>query len=289
MLQIPIPRHRRLPVGERTLIMGIINATPDSFYAGSRRAAEGDAVAAARQMIEEGADILDIGGESTRPGSDPVPLAVELERVLPVISAIREFSDIPISVDTRKAELARKACASGADIINDVSALRDDPEMAAFAAESGMPVVLMHMQGTPKSMQLDPYYKDPVAEVREALLEFAGKAERAGVNRDRIILDPGIGFGKRHSDNLVLLRHVSQLVATGYPVLVGASRKGFIGRVLGSDRPRPTEGRLAGSLAVHAYAALSGAHIVRVHDVADTVDVMRMLDAIRHAEGASSG
>jgi len=269
--------------------MGIINATPDSFYAGSRRAAEGAAVAAARQMIGEGADILDIGGESTRPGSDPVPLARELERVLPIISAIREFSDIPISVDTRKAELARKAFASGADIINDVSALRDDPDMAALAAETGMPVVLMHMQGTPKSMQLDPYYKDPVAEVREQLLEFAGTAERAGINRDRIILDPGIGFGKRHSDNLVLLRHVPQLVATGYPVLVGASRKGFIGRVLGNDRPRPPEGRLAGSLAVHAYAALSGAHIVRVHDVADTVDVMRMLDAIRHAEGASSG
>jgi dihydropteroate synthase len=230
-------------------------------------------------MLEDGADILDIGGESSRPGSDPVGAGEELERVIPVIEGIRQWSDIPISVDTRKALVAERALDAGADIINDISALRDDADITALAAERGCPVILMHMRGTPKTMQTEPVYRDVVAEVIQELESWAETASSRGVSRDRIILDPGIGFGKRLSDNLQLLRHIGKLRNTRYPVLVGLSRKSFIERLLHI----PVEERLAASLAAEAYTVHQGAEIVRAHDVRETVHLVKMLAAIHTA------
>ena len=267
--------------------MGIVNCTPDSFYPGSRRESREAAVAAARRMIAEGADILDIGGESTRPGSDPVGAGEEQERVVPVIDALRGESGIPISVDTRKAQVAEAALAAGADIVNDVSGLRDDPELGALLAARGVPVVLMHMQGTPKTMQRRPHYEDTVADILEVLRERIAVATDAGIAGDRIICDPGIGFGKTVGDNLRILRELSRLRAElDMPVLVGLSRKSFIGKVLGDadDAPLPVEERLTGTLAAHAWAASEGADILRVHDVAETVQLVTMLEAIATVE-----
>ncbi|NBB89632.1 MAG: dihydropteroate synthase, partial [Spirochaetes bacterium] len=205
--------------------MGIVNCTPDSFYPGSRRESREAAVGAARGMIADGADILDIGGESTRPGSDPVGAGHERERVVPVIETLREHSDIPISVDTRKARVAEAALAAGADIVNDVSGLRDDPELAPLVAAHGVAVVLMHMQGTPKTMQRRPHYEDTIADILEVLRERIAVAVDAGIARDRIIFDPGIGFGKTIADNLRILRELSWFRAElEGPVLVGLSR-----------------------------------------------------------------
>ncbi|MBN2659520.1 MAG: dihydropteroate synthase [Spirochaetales bacterium] len=268
---------RELIREEAPLIMGIINCTPDSFYEGSRKEAVEDALAAARLMIREGAHILDIGGESSRPGSAYVSSEEELERVIPLIEAIRRESDILISVDTRKAVVARAAVEAGADIINDISALADDPELALFAAEKKLPVILMHMKGTPETMQNDPFYEDALFSVKAALEDAAARAAAAGIGRENIILDPGIGFGKRLEDNLDLLRGIGELKNIGFPVLIGLSRKRFIGDVTGRD----AGDRLAGTLAANLYAAMEGADILRVHDVPETVDALKMLKALR--------
>lgn len=288
MFTVTLPRDRSLVLGHRTLVMGIINCTPDSFLASSRVASIEQAISAARAMIDAGADILDIGGESSRPGSDYVSAELEIERVVPMISAIREFSAIPISVDTRKLAVAAAAVEAGADIINDISALRDDPELAGFAASHGLPVILMHMRGTPRTMQHKPHYDDVTGEISCELLDFAAEVQRAGVARRQIILDPGIGFGKRLQDNVAILRGIAELSRRlGYPLLIGASRKSFIGSLLGGDSPRAPQQRLAGSLAVHLLAAQAGAHILRVHDVAETVDALRVLSAVSGTKAAA--
>ena len=279
---LELPGGRSLAVGPEALVMGVVNATPDSFYPGSRRRGAAEAAEAALAMAEAGASIVDVGGESTRPGSDSVGEEEELERVVPVVAAIRSRSGVAVSVDTRKASVARAALDAGADIVNDVSALLHDPAMAGLVAGRGVPVVLMHMKGDPKTMQASPSYSDCPAEVRAFLLEAAARAERAGVDRRRVILDPGIGFGKRLEDNLALIARLGELAAEGYPVLVGLSRKSFVGAVTG----RAVEERLAGSLGAACAAFLGGARIFRVHDVAETRDALRVFEAALRGRGA---
>lgn len=259
------------------LIMGILNATPDSFFPGSRTGEPEEAVARALRMASDGADILDIGGESSRPGSEYVPVEREISRVIPLIEAIRRETDLPISVDTRKAEVARQAVEAGANIVNDISGLRDDPQMALTVAELKVPVIIMHMKGKPATMQESPAYDDPLREVSESLASFAQRAMDSGVPGRSIILDPGIGFGKRKEDNLALIRGIPQLKRLGYPVLIGLSRKSFLGSVTGG---RAVEDRLPATITANAFAALAGADILRVHDVAETADMRRVLEAI---------
>ncbi len=256
--------------------MGILNATPDSFSDGGRFQSLGAAVARGLEMAAQGADIIDIGGESTRPGAKPVQTSEEIARTVPVIERLRGKTKALISIDTRKTETARAAIAAGADVINDVSALAD-PGMAELAAETGAGLVLMHMQGTPETMQDHPQYADVVSDVRKFLEERAAFAVSRGVAPEQICLDPGIGFGKTDEHNLSLLRGIPELAAVGFPVLIGASRKGFIGRLTG----RGPDGRLAGSLAVAAFAVSRGAHILRVHDVNESCDVARLVDRLR--------
>jgi dihydropteroate synthase len=278
---LSLPRGRTLDLSRGYAVMGILNVTPDSFWAASR--ARGEAVAdLAAAMIADGADILDIGGESTRPGAAYVSEAEELDRVAPAVEAIRSRWDIPISVDTRKAAVARAALSAGADIVNDVAALGDDPAMAPLCAEAGAPVVLMHKKGDPEHMQEDPRYDDCPAEVFAYLAAAAERAVAAGIARDRIALDPGIGFGKRLEDNLALLSRLDELVGRGYPVLVGLSRKRFIGALTGRD----AAGRLAGSLAAACASLAKGAAIFRAHDVAETVDALAVYAAC--VRGAAS-
>jgi dihydropteroate synthase len=278
MKAIRLAGGRALSSEARPLVMGILNMTPDSFYPGSRSGDRAEGAARANRMASAGADIIDIGGESSRPGSDYVDEETELDRVLPAIEAIRSSDGpaarLPISVDTRKSAVAARAIDAGADIINDISGLRDDPELLPLAADRGVPVVVMHMQE-------HPHYDDVVSEVRDWLDSRAEHARQAGLEPDRIILDPGLGFGKRHRDNKDLIASLGVLCAGPYPVLLGASRKSFIGRILaGHEGPRDVEGRLAGSLAVAALATLAGISILRVHDVAETADLVRVLSAI---------
>jgi dihydropteroate synthase len=261
--------------GGRCLVMGILNVTPDSFWDGGRYRHADAAVAHGLKLIAEGADILDIGGESTRPGASVPGVAAELERIIPVVEKLRQLSDIPISVDTCSAEVMQAAVAAGADMINDVSALRRPGALAAAVA-AGVPVCLMHMQGEPQTMQLEARYADVVAEVRDFLLQRAAECMAAGLAHDYLILDPGFGFGKNLQHNLGLLRGLDALVATGFPVLVGLSRKSMLGELLG----RAAQDRLPGSLALAVAARQRGASIVRVHDVAATLDVFRTLDAV---------
>ena len=276
-------RGREVVCGQKTLIMGILNATPDSFSGGGKFLAVETAVARGLQMVEEGADIIDIGGESTRPGAKPVQTLEEIERTVPVIGKLREKTDALISIDTQKAAVARAAVAAGADIINDISALAD-PEMVKVAAETGAGLVLMHMQGTPETMQNDPRYDDVVSNVWNFLEERMAFAIERGVAPEQIALDPGIGFGKTDAHNLALLRGIPQLAAAGRPVLIGASRKSFIGRITGRKKP---DERLAGSLAVAAFSILRGAQIVRVHDVKESCDAARLVDTLRSNELAA--
>ncbi|MDB5454257.1 MAG: folP [Caulobacteraceae bacterium] len=263
-------------------VMGVINLTPDSFSDGGRFARPDAALAQARRLIAEGADILDIGGESTRPGAAPVPEAQEIARVVPLIRAIRAENAIPVSVDTMKPAVARAAMAAGASIWNDVTALRHAPDSLEVAAELACDVVLMHMQGEPRTMQAEPRYDDVVAEVAAFLAERAEAAIAAGVLRERIWLDPGVGFGKhmiRH--NLPLLAGLDRIVALGFPVLLGASRKSFIGALDGGSRP--ADQRLGGSIAAALAGALAGIAAVRVHDVRETVQALRVWTAIAQA------
>jgi dihydropteroate synthase len=269
--------HRRLDFGERTRVMGVLNCTPDSFYPGSRRPEPEVALQEARGMIACGADIVDVGGESTRPGSDPVDAEEEARRVLPVIQAIRRESEVLISIDTRKREVAERALEAGADMVNDVSGLRDNPELAALVARAGVPVVLMHMRGEPKTMQASPHYEDPVGEILRELRERIRFALQAGVPAEHIIIDPGIGFGKRCEDNLAILRHLRSFGSLGRPVLIGLSRKSFLGTVTGGG----VEQRLAATIAANTLAIVNGADILRVHDVKEAVDTVRLVSAVR--------
>jgi dihydropteroate synthase len=264
-------------LGERTHVMGILNVTPDSFSDGGRLRDTDRVVEVARIMAEAGADVVDVGGESTRPGAAPVSDDEEMRRVLPAVEAIKKAVGIRISVDTVKASVAIGAVEAGADMINDVSAL-SDPRMASVVARSGVPVVLMHMRGTPRTMQHDTGYGDLMSEIAEFLVEATKKAVAAGVSDDKILLDPGIGFGKSPVGNLQILRELPTLRRVDRPLLIGASRKSFIGSVLGL----PVTDRLEGSLAAAGVAAWQGAHVVRVHDVAETVRVVRVVDAIRN-------
>jgi len=269
-----------LPVGKRTLVMGILNATPDSFYDGGRYAGVQAAVERVHRMVEEGADIIDLGGQSARPFSEPVSTEEELSRVGPILDELESALRIPISIDTCDADVARYAISRGAAIVNDITALTADPEMLPLVAASGVAVILMHMRGTPKTMQADTRYADLVGEVRAYLAERAGAVRDSGVAPDRIAVDPGIGFGKSVAGNLALLSRLDEFRSLGYPVLVGPSRKSFIGKLL----DLPGDERLEGSLGAAAAAALNGADILRVHDVRETVRALRIVDAIRRGD-----
>jgi dihydropteroate synthase len=264
----------------RPLVMGILNVTPDSFSDGGAYADSGAAVAAGARMLAEGAAIIDVGGESTRPGSDPVSAEEELARVLPVVRALAGQGAC-VSVDSRRARVATASLAAGASIVNDVSGF-SDPEMVRVAAGSDAGLIVMHMRGEPKTMQSDPVYADVVAEVAAYLARQAEALESASVARDRIAVDPGIGFGKTTEHNLALLRRLDGIASLGYPVVVGASRKRFIGEITGVAEPRD---RLAGSVAAAVLAVANGARVVRVHDVAATVQALAVRSAIAGEDG----
>jgi dihydropteroate synthase len=275
-------RSGRILTFDRPIVMGILNVTPDSFSDGGKYFSPEQAVSHALELQQQGADIIDIGGESTRPGAEPVSLEEEIRRTIPVIQEIRNVSAIPISIDTYKAEVAKQALEAGADIINDVSAVSFDFAMIPLAARTGAPVVLMHMLGTPRDMQDDPHYEDCVEEVG-AFFEYRMDAcERGGIARNRIILDPGIGFGKRVEHNLELLHNLRDFARFGRPLLVGASRKSFIAQVPGGAG-EPSN-RIGGSIAAAIMAVANGASIVRVHDVAATVEALQIWRAIQGDE-----
>jgi dihydropteroate synthase len=276
-----------IELGRRTAVMGIVNVTPDSFSDGGRFFSFNAAVDQAQRLAAEGADIIDIGGESTRPFSDPVSLDEELRRVIPVISAVVDRIGVPISIDTTKAAVARKALDAGATIINDVSALRFDPEMAALAAERRAPLILMHMLGDPKTMQSAPAYEDVVAEVKDFLADTVRRATAAGIAADKLVIDPGIGFGKTVAHNLLLIQNLTALQAIDVPVLVGPSRKAFIRKLLTPQGAEPLEADQpiveTGTQAAVAASVFGGADMVRVHDVAGTVATLKIIDAITNA------
>jgi dihydropteroate synthase len=270
----------------RPRIMGVLNVTPDSFSDGGRHDTLELAVKQALRLLEDGADILDIGGESTRPGAQEVSVEEEIRRTVPVIVALRLATrdydaDPVISIDTRKPEVAQAAILAGADIWNDVSALGFDTRSPDVAAELGCPVILMHAQGAPETMQDNPIYTDPVAEISDWLSARVAAVEAAGVERENITLDPGIGFGKRHEDNLAIFNRLAEIKALGFPLLMGASRKSFIGRIDGSA----VDDRLGGSIAAALWSAQAGADILRVHDVSETVQALRVWEAM--ADGSA--
>ena len=273
-----------MPIGERTLIMGILNVTPDSFSDGGQFVSIDAAVSHAEQMISEGADIIDVGGESTRPGGEPISIDEEIARVVPVIEAIAQRSDVPISVDTTKSEVARAALDAGAAIVNDISALRFDFYIADVVARAGAGLVLMHSRGTPATMHRLPPVADIMQEVTHSLHASINMAERRGVKRESIVIDPGIGFGKSQEQNLELLAKLDQLIAAfpDYPLLIGTSRKSFIGRILADENgtPAPVEDRLHGTMATITTAILHGAHIVRVHEVRAVRQVAKIVTSI---------
>jgi dihydropteroate synthase len=258
-------------------VMGVVNVTPDSFSDGGRVQTADDAAGHARALESEGADLLDVGGESSRPGSDPVPLEEELRRVIPAVEAIAATVEVPISVDTTKAEVARRAIAAGASIINDITGLSVASELARVVADSGAGVVIMHMAGTPRTMQIEPRYRDVVAEVYEYLARRAEAAEAAGIPRTRVALDPGIGFGKTLDHNLLLLRNLGRFASLGCAVLIGTSRKGLLGTITG----RPVDQRATASVVSSLAAALNGASVVRVHDVGPMVDAVKVWSSVR--------
>jgi dihydropteroate synthase len=280
MLPLAFP-DRTILLGKGTCVMGILNVTPDSFSDGGLYLDPRRALERALRLADEGADLVDIGGESTRPGAAPVSLQEELRRVLPVLESIvpalrkRGAGRPRISIDTRRSEVARRAVAAGAEMVNDISGMTFDPAMPAVVAESGVPVVIQHIRGTPQTMQVSPRYDSLLPAIARFLRRQIELATRAGVRGDRIVVDPGLGFGKRHRDNLAILRHLAVLRSLGCPILVGASRKSFLG---GGDLP-PTE-RLEGSLAAEALAIMGGADIIRAHDVRQAVRVARLCDAV---------
>jgi len=263
--------------------MGVLNVTPDSFSDGGKYEQPGIAIEHALAMEQAGADLLDVGGESTRPGSEAPSASQELDRILPVLEGLQGRLKIPISVDTRRSAVAELAVRAGAEIINDVSGLKNDARIAEIAAKCGVPLILMHMRGEPRTMQRGPFARDVLKDVARGLRESVAKAHKAGVAKSQIIVDPGIGFGKSHSQNYELLQKLPQLAALGYPLLVGTSRKKFLGTTLAHDgKPAPPEERIWGTAATVTASILGGAHIVRVHDVAEMVQVARVADRVAH-------
>ena len=261
----------------KTFIMGILNITPDSFFDGGVHFRENDAVKQGLKMAADGADIIDVGGESTRPFSDPLPLDEELRRVIPVIKTLSQETNIPISIDTYKSEVASQAIEAGATMVNDISALKFDPLMGQLVADAGIPIVLMHMKGKPKNMQINPAYKDLFGEITDFLEKAIEQAISSGIKRDVIIIDPGIGFGKSFDDNLKIINNLHTFSSLGQPLLVGTSNKAFIGHVLGLS----VESRESGTMATVAASILNGANIVRVHNVKATKETVTMIDAIK--------
>ena len=264
-------------LNSKTFIMGILNITPDSFFDGGAHFKENDAVKQGLKMAADGADIIDVGGESTRPFSDPLPLTEELGRVIPVIKTLSRETDIPISIDTYKSEVAGQAIEAGATMVNDISALKFDPLMGQLVADAGVPLVLMHMKGKPKNMQVNPTYEDLFGEITFFLEKAIEQAISAGIKRDLIIIDPGIGFGKSFDDNLKIINNLHTFSSLGQPLLVGTSNKAFIGHVLGLS----VESRERGTMATVAASVLNGANIVRVHNVKATKETVTMIDAIK--------
>ena len=267
--------RRTLALSRRPLVMGILNVTPDSFSDGGKHFSVQAAVRVALQMQADGVDIIDIGGESTRPYSEPVGTDEELKRVVPVIEQLASKIDVPLSIDTSKANVALAAVQAGADIINDVTGLEGDKEMPAVASKTGAGVCVMHMQGNPQTMQDAPTYKDVVADIHGYLQQRADSCLAMGIQKDRICLDPGIGFGKTHEHNLTLLKSTAKFTELGYPILIGHSRKGFIGKILADKAADRTAATIGVSLAV----AAAGANVVRVHDIKQTVDALKLFEA----------
>jgi dihydropteroate synthase len=272
---------RAIVAGDVPRVMGIVNVTPDSFSDGGLAGTVEGAVAYALHLVAEGADLLDLGGESSRPGAEPVSLDEELRRVIPVVEALAPRVAVPISVDTTKAEVARQALRAGASIINDIRGLDGDPDLSRLVAETGAGVVLMHMAGTPQTMQVDPRYDDVVREVRDDLARRIERAEASGIPRDRIAIDPGIGFGKTFEHNLELLRNLDRFANLGCALLVGTSRKGFLGTLTG----RPVGGRATASVISSLAAVARGANVVRVHDVGPMVDALKVWTALVGPKG----
>jgi len=268
---------RTLVLGERTLVMGILNVTPDSFSDGGLFFDPGAAIARALAMEKAGADLIDLGGESTRPGSHGIPAEEELRRVLPVLDGLRGKLKIPISIDTAKSQVAEAAAIAGAEILNDVTGLRGDPRIADVARRRKLPLILMHMRGEPRTMQKAPFARDVVRDVAAGLRRAVAAARRAGVPKSQIVLDPGIGFGKSWPQNLELLERLPELAKLGFPLLLGTSRKSFIGKILGGAAK---EQRAWGTAATVTASILGGAHIVRVHDVAEMAQVAKVADAV---------
>ncbi|MFC1576719.1 dihydropteroate synthase [Candidatus Omnitrophota bacterium] len=265
-----------IDLASRTHIMGVLNRTPDSFSDGGRYLEESAALTRIEEMVREGADIIDIGGESTRPGAPEVSPDEELDRVMPVIEKAARNLNIPISIDTRKAKVAEEALKAGAGIVNDVTGLRGDPEMAGVVREHNAALIVMHIKGTPRTMQEDPVYGDLIPEIIESLAGSIKIAEEAGIPRNKIIIDPGIGFGKTVEHNLEIIGRIDEFKALGRPILLGTSRKSFIGKVLN----RGTDDRIWGSAATSAIAVLKGVNVIRVHDVKEQSDVVRIIDAV---------
>jgi len=266
----------------KTKIMGILNVTPDSFYDGGKYNKTELAIKHAEEMIEEGADIIDIGGESTRPWAVPISPEEEKERVLPVISELRKINkDIPISIDTYKSEVAEEAIDMGATIVNDVSGLQFDKNMPEVISKKNVSVIIMHIKGTPRDMQINPTYEDVVKEIKEFLKERIEYATENGINKRNIFIDPGIGFGKTTEHNLEILKRLKEFKELGFPVVLGTSRKSFIGRILGTEEnPIPPEERLEGSIATYVWAVIQGVDILRVHDVKQTKMALKVIDRI---------
>ena len=268
-------------LGERTLVMGVLNVTPDSFSDGGKFFDAERAVEQAMEMERRGADLLDVGGESTRPGSAGISAQEELARVLPVLRALRGRLKIPVSIDTQKTEVAEAALDAGAQIINDIFGLKSDPRIAKVAARRRVPLILMHMRGEPRTMQAGGFARDVMQDVMQGLRKSARVARKSGVRKSQIILDPGIGFGKSFAQNYELLQKLPQLAKLGYPLLVGTSRKGFLGATLAREgKPAPPEERIWGTAATVTASILNGAHIARVHDVAEMVQVARVADCL---------
>ncbi|MFZ0981166.1 MAG: dihydropteroate synthase [Candidatus Acidiferrales bacterium] len=268
---------RTLVLGERTLVMGVLNVTPDSFSDGGLFLDPNAAIARALAMEKDGADLIDLGGESTRPGSQGIPAEEELRRVLPVLDGLRAKLKIPISIDTAKSQVAEAAAIAGAEILNDVTGLRADPRIADVARRRKLPLILMHMRGEPRTMQKAPFARDVVRDVAAGLRRAVAAARRAGVPKSQIVLDPGIGFGKSWPQNFELLERLPELAKLGFPLLLGTSRKSFIGKILGGAAK---DERAWGTAATVTASILGGAHIVRVHDVAEMVQVARVADAV---------
>lgn len=270
-----------LELGKRTLIMGVLNVTPDSFSDGGKYFSVDAAIEHGLWMEHDGADILDVGAESTRPGSQGISAEEELRRILPVLGGLRRSIKIPISIDTRKADVAEAALEAGAQIINDISGLKSDPRIAAVAAKGNVPLILMHMRGEPRTMQKAPFAPNVMSDVTKSLERSLALAHKSGVAKTQIVIDPGVGFGKSYAQNFEILQKLPQFAKLGYPLLVGTSRKEFLGAALGrGGKPAPAERRIWGTAATVTASILGGAHIVRVHDVAEMMQVARVADCV---------